>query len=70
MFRFVAELTVLPVTRAARNFIFQIQEINKRYSEPHIKTTPMVKFALVMLRLYLVLLVGILFFKFFTTLAK
>ena len=48
----------------------RIREINRRFSRPHVKMTPGVRFALLMLRIYLLLLVGILFFKFFTLIAK
>ncbi len=44
----------------------KIREINERFRVPHVKMTRGVKFALLMLRIYLLLLVGILFFKFFT----
>jgi hypothetical protein len=44
----------------------KIREINQRFSVPHVKMTGGVKFALLMLRIYLLLLVAILFFKFFT----
>jgi hypothetical protein len=41
-----------------------IREVNKKYHVPHVKMTRGVKFALLMLRIYLLLLVGILFLKF------
>jgi hypothetical protein len=44
----------------------RIREINAKYRVPHVKMTRAVKFALLMLRVYLLLLVGILFYKFFT----
>ncbi|MGA2642288.1 MAG: hypothetical protein ABSG21_15445 [Spirochaetia bacterium] len=47
----------------------RIHEINRRFRTPHVKMTPGVKFALLMLRIYLLLLVAILFFKFFTLIA-
>lgn len=47
----------------------RIREINQRFNTPHVKMTPGVKVALVFLRIYLLLLVGILFFKFFTVVA-
>jgi len=43
----------------------RIREINRKYKTPHVEMTPAVKFALLVLRLYLLLLVGLLFFKFF-----
>jgi hypothetical protein len=47
----------------------RIREINSRFKTPHVKMTPGVKVALFLLRIYLLLLVGILFFKFFTLVA-
>ncbi|MGA2973889.1 MAG: hypothetical protein ABSF77_01095 [Spirochaetia bacterium] len=47
----------------------KIREINRRFNKPHVTMTPGVKVALFLLRLYLLLLVGILFFKFFTLVA-
>ncbi len=47
----------------------RIREINRKFGTPHVKMTPGVKLALLMLRIYLLLLVAILFFKFFTLLA-
>lgn len=47
----------------------KIREINQKYKTPHVTMTPAVKIALVFLRLYLLLLVGLLFFKFFTLVA-
>ena len=44
----------------------KIREINRKYAKPRITMTPAVKFALLMLRIYLLLLVGLLFYKFFT----
>lgn len=45
---------------------YTIRQINSKYSTPRIKTTPMVKIALLMLRVYLILLVLILIYKFYT----
>lgn len=47
----------------------RIREINQKFRTPHVKMTPGVKVALFMLRIYLLLLVGILFFKFFSLVA-
>ncbi len=44
----------------------KIREINEKYRVPHVKMTRGVKFALLMLRIYLLVLIGILFVKFFT----
>ena len=46
--------------------ISRVREINEKYRVPHVKMTRGVKFALLMLRIYLLLLIGILFLKFFT----
>ena len=45
-----------------------VKSINQKFAEPQIKMTPFVKFSLLSLRLYLLLLVGILVFKFITML--
>jgi hypothetical protein len=42
----------------------KIKEINRRYAKPRVKMTKGVKIALLLLRLYLILLVGILILKF------
>jgi len=49
-------------------FFAKIDEINKRYATPKIKMTPMVKFSLLVLRVYLIALVLILGYKFITML--
>jgi len=41
-------------------------EINKKYAEPQIKMTRMVRIALLGLRIYLIILVLVLAFKFYT----
>jgi hypothetical protein len=41
-------------------------EINRKYATPQIKMTPMVRVALLGLRIYLILLVLVLAYKFFT----
>jgi hypothetical protein len=46
----------------------KIREINRRYAHPRIQQTRMVKIALLILRIYLFLLVGILIYKFITLL--
>jgi hypothetical protein len=47
-----------------RVLIEKIREINRRYSNPRIKMSRGVRFALLMLRLYLIFLVLILAYKF------
>ncbi len=43
-----------------------IKTINKKYSKPRLKMTPLVKVSLLALRLYLIMLVIILSYKFYT----
>ena len=64
VYRFV----VIGARKACREMIGQIREINRRYATPHIKTTRMVTAWLVVLRCYLILLVGILIYKFISIL--
>ena len=45
-------------------------EINRKYSKPRIRQTRLVSIALLALRLYLLLLVGVLFYKLFSTVTK
>ena len=45
----------------------KIAEINRKYQKPRIAMTPMTRIVLLLLRIYLLLLVAILFYKFFTT---
>ncbi|MDD3371213.1 MAG: hypothetical protein PHE27_05240 [Alphaproteobacteria bacterium] len=52
----------------ARNRI-KIRNINRRYAHPRIALTPTVRWALVALRFYLLFLVALLGYKFFTMLA-
>ncbi len=47
----------------------KIREINHRYSKPHIEMTPLVKISLMALRVYLLLLVGLIVYKFVVTLS-
>jgi hypothetical protein len=48
----------------------KIREINRKYDKPRVKMTQGVKVALFMLRLYLILLVGILVVKFISLVNK
>ncbi len=48
------------------NAVNVVRDINKKYEKPRIKMTPLVSFSMFMLRTYLLLLVGILFYKFYT----
>ena len=45
-----------------------IREINRKYSKPRISMTPITRIVLLLLRIYLLLLVAILFYKFATIL--
>ena len=47
----------------------KLREINHRYSKPHIEMTPMVKLSLMALRIYLLLIVGLIVYKFIVTLS-
>lgn len=64
VYRFVASGT----RKAYGDMIRNIREVNRRYATPHIKTTRMVKVCLLVLRGYLILLVGILVYKFISIL--
>ena len=49
-----------------KEIVGKIREINRRYSKPRIKMSRGVRFALLMLRLYLIFLVLILAYRFIT----
>ena len=51
------------VVRGWRN---KVNDINKKYSKPRLKMTPLVRASLLALRLYLIMLVIILIYKFYT----
>ncbi len=42
-----------------------INDINKKYSKPRLQMTPLVRFSLLALRLYLIMLVIVLSYKFY-----
>ena len=46
----------------------KVREINKKYAKPNIEMSGLVKGCLLFLRLYLILLVGLLLYKFITLL--
>lgn len=48
------------------NSFKKVAEINQRYSTGRIEMSPAVKFSLVLLRLYLLFLVGLMVYKFIT----
>jgi hypothetical protein len=50
----------------ARGWGGKIKEINRKYSKPRLEMTPLVRAALLALRLYLIMLVFILIYKFYT----
>lgn len=47
-----------------KNTVQTVKSINRRYATPHMKTTRSVRICLGLLRGYLLLLIGILVFKF------
>jgi hypothetical protein len=47
-----------------RSLAEEVQEINSKYAKPSIQMTPLVKFSLLFLRMYLFLLVGLLIYRF------
>jgi hypothetical protein len=51
-----------------RGWMNKIHEINKKYEKPRITMSPGVKIALLFLRIYLILLVVLLGYKFWTML--
>ena len=59
------------VLRSARAFLRErfrpFVEITERYRTPRIKTTKMVRVALLLLRLYLIFIIGLLAYKLFTS---
>jgi len=50
----------------ARGWREKVHSINTKYSKPRLKMTPLVRAALLALRLYLIMLVIILIYKFYT----
>ncbi len=52
--------------RIVNELFEKVGEINRKYAKPRIKMTPAVKLALLVLRLYLIILVLILAYKFIT----
>jgi len=49
-------------------YLDKIREINQKYAKPRARMTKGVGLALLMLRIYLIILIGILIFKFITVL--
>jgi hypothetical protein len=54
------------ISHVARGWGGKIKEINRKYSKLRLKMTPLVRAALIALRLYLIMLVFILIYKFYT----
>jgi len=54
------------IKRFFKNKFEKISEINEKYKTPRVTITPLVKFALFILRIYLLLLVLLLVYKFIT----
>jgi hypothetical protein len=52
--------------RTFKRWTAKIREINEKYKHPRLKMTPLVKVSLLVLRLYLIMLVIILVYKFYT----
>ena len=48
-----------------QGWIGKVREINQKYSQPRLHMTPLVKASLLALRIYLILLVMILVYKFY-----
>ncbi len=51
--------------RTIDGWIAKIGEINEKYKEPRLKMTPLIRYSLLILRLYLIILVIILAYKFY-----
>lgn len=47
-----------------KSLIAQVRHVNRRYAKAEIQMTPLVKFCLLALRVYLVLLVALMIYKF------
>jgi hypothetical protein len=58
------------VLKLFKNRFSKIREINQKYATPRVKMTKGVRVALLLLRVYLILLVGILVVKFITLVKK
>ncbi len=52
--------------RTIDGWLAKVREINEKYREPRLKMTPLIRYSLLILRLYLILLVIILVYKFYT----
>lgn len=54
-----------PLRRTIKGWTAKVKEINQKYSEPRLKMTPLIRYSLLILRLYLIMLVIILAYKFY-----
>jgi hypothetical protein len=63
----------MPITRlirhAATDLVVRVRAINQRYATPRLVMSPAVRWSLLALRVYLLLLVGLLGYKFVTLVA-
>jgi hypothetical protein len=58
------ERTVNALTGVLRGLMHSVRTINRKYAKPQIEMTPFVKICLLTLRLYLLLLIGLMVYKF------
>lgn len=65
---FLYEVLVKGLKKFFADTLAQVQEINKKYAVPQIKTNAWTHFALIMLGVYLALLLLLLVYKFITLL--
>ncbi|MDR3668701.1 MAG: hypothetical protein P4L35_17810 [Ignavibacteriaceae bacterium] len=68
MIKKIKEYIVTGIGNLIKNTTQEVRRINSRYSVPHAKMTKGVKFSLMILRIYLLVLIGILCYKFITLL--
>jgi len=54
------------IRRIFKGWTLKINEINEKYKNPRLKMTPLVRASLLILRLYLIFLVIVLMYKFYT----
>lgn len=54
------------IKHLVREWKKKVNEINQKYSKPRLKMTPLVRGSLLALRIYLIILVIILVYKFYT----
>lgn len=66
MVKTLNELYQRRIRKFLRRHFHKVAEINRKYATPRIPMTPAVRMILLVLRLYLLFLVGILFYKFFS----